>query len=213
MTRDMLVVLVLLVAVGGIFGTEKAAGVSKSAGAKADCSADQAGDPNELVRTRWYAVISVLDKKNADDADKRAAIDKIISPIFDFGLMSKLVLGRGHFSKFGSSQYAKFTKLFADRLKTSYFDKMSLYTDEKASIKPGFSKGSSFYVPLDLVSGSKRIEMVYKLRKTEACWKIYDVEIQGVSILLTYRSQFDDILRSGSSVDELLSRLEESLAR
>lgn len=212
MTRDLLALLILVVAVGGAFGGDKDAGGSKAAGAKADCSGDQMGDPNELVRSKWYAVISVLDKKDDEEADKRAAIDKIISPIFDFGLMSKLVLGRGHFSKFGSAQYAKFTKLFADRLKSSYFDKMSLYTDEKALIKPGFFKGSSFYVPLDLVSGSKRIEMVYKLRKTDACWKIYDIEIQGVSILLTYRSQFNDILRRGS-VAELLSRLEESLSR
>ncbi len=212
MTRDLFVILVLVVAVGGVFGGSKGAGDSKAAGVKAARSGDEMGDPNELVRTRWYAVISVLDKKGTEEADKKAKIDKIIGPIFDFGLMSKLVLGRGHFSKFDSVQYAKFTKLFTDRLKAAYFDKMSLYTDEKAMIKPGFFKGSSFYVPLDLISGSKRIEIVYKLRKTEGCWKIYDVEIQGVSILLTYRSQFNDILRGGS-VAELLSRLEESLSR
>jgi phospholipid transport system substrate-binding protein len=49
--------------------------------------------------------------------------------------------------------------------------------------------------------------MVYKLRKVEKDWKIYDVEIEGVSILLTYRSQFDDIL-SRSTVEDLLARLE-----
>ena len=212
MTRFLFVLLVLVIAAGGVSGAEKDAGGSKSAGAKADCNSDQMSDPNELVRTKWYAVISVLDKKDAEGTDKKATIDKIISPIFDFELMSKLVLGRRHFPKLNPAQYAKFTKLFADRLKSSYFEKMSLYTDEKALVKPGFFKGSGFYVPIDLVSGSKRIEMVYKLRKAEACWKIYDVEIQGVSILLTYRSQFDDILRGGS-VEELLSRLEESLTR
>ncbi|MCK5171757.1 MAG: ABC transporter substrate-binding protein [Planctomycetes bacterium] len=212
MTRFLFVFLVLVIAAVGANGDEKDAGGSKTAGAKAGRSTDRISDPNELVRTKWYEIISVLDKKDAEGIDKKAAIDKIISPLFDFGLMSKLVLGRRHFSKFGSAQYAKFTKLFADKLKSSYFDKMSLYTDQKALIKPGFFKGSGFYVPIDLVSGSNRIEMVYKLRKVEACWKIYDVEIQGVSILLTYRSQFDDILR-GDSVEQLLSRLEESLSR
>jgi phospholipid transport system substrate-binding protein len=49
--------------------------------------------------------------------------------------------------------------------------------------------------------------MLYKLRKVAKRWKIYDVEIQGVSILLTYRSQFDEILSRGT-VEDLLSRLE-----
>jgi phospholipid transport system substrate-binding protein len=48
---------------------------------------------------------------------------------------------------------------------------------------------------------------LYKLRKVQKAWKIYDVEIQGVSVLLTYRSQFDEILSHGT-VKELLSRLE-----
>jgi phospholipid transport system substrate-binding protein len=54
--------------------------------------------------------------------------------------------------------------------------------------------------------------VLYKLRKVRKRWKIYDVEIQGVSILLTYRSQFDDILRNGS-VEELLARLEKPVPR
>jgi phospholipid transport system substrate-binding protein len=49
--------------------------------------------------------------------------------------------------------------------------------------------------------------MLYKLRNVEKRWKIYDVEIQGVSILLTYRAQFNDILSKGT-VNDLLSQLE-----
>jgi phospholipid transport system substrate-binding protein len=57
-----------------------------------------------------------------------------------------------------------------------------------------------------LASGGKKTALCYKLRKVDAGWKIYDVEIEGVSILLTYRSQFDDILKNGT-VEDLLSQL------
>jgi phospholipid transport system substrate-binding protein len=60
---------------------------------------------------------------------------------------------------------------------------------------------------MELISKDKKVTITHKLRKVDKRWKIYDVDIQGVSILLTYRSQFDDILRKGT-VEDLLSRLE-----
>ena len=73
-------------------------------------------------------------------------------------------------------------------------------------------KKTVIYIPMQLLSRDKKIAILYKLRKVDKRWKIYDVEIQGVSILLTYRSQFDDILRRGT-VTDLLSKLEKRPAR
>ena len=58
-----------------------------------------------------------------------------------------------------------------------------------------------------LVSANKNITILYKLRKVDKYWKVYDVEIQGVSIILTYRSQFDDTL-CGGTVEDLIRQLE-----
>ena len=80
--------------------------------------------------------------------------------------------------------------------------------DEKAYFKPILQKKKNIiYIPMQLTSKEKETAILYKLRKADKYWKIYDVEIQGVSILLTYRSQFDDILRRGT-VKDLLSQLE-----
>jgi len=164
-------------------------------------------DPNELLRTKWNAVISVLQKKDIDEKAKEKQINKIVSPIFDFPLMAKLALGRKHWPKLTPPQREKFTRLFVERLKTSYREKVALYTNERVSFKPAVQKKKIVYIPMELISKDRKIVMLYKLRKVDKRWKIYDVEIQGVSILLTYRSQFDDILRSGT-VEDLLSRLE-----
>ena len=164
-------------------------------------------DPNELLRTKWNAVISVLQKKDIDEKAKEKQINKIVSPIFDFPLMAKLALGRKHWPKLTPPQREKFTRLFVERLKTSYREKVALYTNERVSFKPAVQKKKIVYIPMELISKDRKIVMLYKLRKVDKRWKIYDVEIQGVSILLTYRSQFDDILRNGT-VEDLLSRLE-----
>jgi len=171
-------------------------------------------DPNDLkglLQTKWDAVISVLRKKDIDQKAKEKEIDKIVNPIYDFPLMAKLALGREHWPKLTAPQREKFTQLFVQRLKTSYLEKVKLYTDEKALFKLTVQKKKNLIdIPMQLISGDKEIAILYKLRKVDPPqmgWKIYDVEIQGVSILLTYRSQFNDILSSGT-VEDLLSRLD-----
>jgi len=171
-------------------------------------------DPNELkelLQAKWDAIISVLLNKDSDQKTKEKQIDKMVHPMYDFPLMAKLALGREHWPKLTPPQHEKFTQLFVERLKSSYLEKVSLYTDEKASFQPVAQKKKNVvYVPMQLTSKEKEITILYKLRKVDpphVGWKIYDVEIQGVSILLTYRSQFDDILRRGT-VKDLLSQLE-----
>lgn len=164
-------------------------------------------NPEELLRNKWNAVMSILQKKDIEKKAKEREISKILSPIFDFPLMSKLSLGRKHWPKFTPPQREKFTKLFTERLKSSYREKIALYKDEKVLFKPKVQKNKTIYIPSELIHQDKKVAILYKLRKIDKRWKIYDVEIQGVSILLTYRSQFDDILRRGT-VEDLLSRLE-----
>jgi phospholipid transport system substrate-binding protein len=67
------------------------------------------------------------------------------------------------------------------------------------------------HTPTYLVSKDKKISILYKFYKAQKNWKIYDLEIQGVSIIRSYRSQFSSILESGT-VDDLLLKLENPAA-
>jgi phospholipid transport system substrate-binding protein len=164
-------------------------------------------DPEELLHNKWDAIVSILQNKDIDQKAKEKQIGKVISPIFDFPLMAKLALGRKNWPKFTPPQREKFTRLFTERLKKSYREKIAFYKDEKVLFKPKVQKKKTIYIPMELRYEDKKVAILYKLRKIEKRWKIYDVEIQGVSILLTYRSQFDEILRR-DTVEDLLSRLE-----
>lgn len=183
-----------------------------SVAVNADC--EEQNDPNypnnpsELIRMKWDAVISVLQSEDLDQDARIKKINKIVSPIFDFPLMAKLALGRKHWPKLTAAQQEEFTRLFVERLKSSYREKVSLYTNEEVMFKPAVKNKSMVYIPMELKTKDKKIALMHKLRKVGERWKIYDVEIQGISILLTYRSQFDDILSKGT-VEDLLARLAE----
>ncbi len=168
-------------------------------------------NPNEMLWAKWCAVVKVLQAKDIKQITKGKIIDKIVTPIFDFPLMAKLVLGREHWPKFSKPQFAKFTKIFTDKLKTSYREKISLYTDEKASLKPAQRVKTEVYIPMKLISEDKEMAILYKLRKVGKGWKVFDVEVETVSILRIYRSQFDDLLRK-KSVENFLRGLEKQPA-
>ncbi len=181
---------------------------STSGWTKSGAFVKDTNDLKKLLQTKWDDIISVIQKKNVEQKVKKNEIDKIITPIFDFPLMAKLALGKKNWQKLTLPQRKKFSQLFVERLKNSYLEKVKLYTDEKALYKPTMQKKENIiYVPMQLTSKENEISIIYKLRKADKFWKIYDVEIEGISILLTYRSQFDDILRSGT-INDLLSRLE-----
>jgi phospholipid transport system substrate-binding protein len=203
------VLLICLIAVQGFCGPSK--DPNSTGRPKAD--PNYPSDPNQLLRLKWDAVISVLRNKDIDPNEKDKRINKVVTPIFDFPLMAKLSLGKKYWPQLTPPQQEKFTRLFIERLRTSYRQKVSLYTDEKVQFKPPTKKDKTIcYIPMELVSKDKKVIILHKLRKgDDKRWKVYDVEIQGVSILLTYRSQFEDILQKGT-VEDLLARLEESPA-
>ncbi len=185
-----------------------------------DVQVKDPNDPRELLAVKWSAVLKVLQAKDLDQKAKEKIIDRIVSPMFDFPLMGQLALGRTHWPKLDAAQREKFIRLFADRLKALYLEKTALYTNEKFILKPAVPKKTTTQVPMTLISEGKEITILYKLHKMDepskskapGRWRIYDVEIEGVSILLTYRSQFDDILRRGS-VQDLLAQLERPPSR
>lgn len=179
-----------------------------SAGKKDSEDPNYPSDPSKLIRTKWNAVISILQNKDLDQEARVEKINKLVNPIFDFPLMAKLALGREHWPKLTDEQQEIFTRLFVERLRTSYREKIALYTNEEILFKPTQKKKSTISIPMELKTKDKKIAILHKLRKVDKRWKVYDVEIQGVSILMTYRSQFNDILSKGT-VEDLLSRLAE----
>ena len=169
--------------------------------------ADDKKNAEKVLKVKLEQVISILEKKDFNKEEKKKEIVKIVTPMFNFSLMSKLTLGKKNWQNITKKQKEKFTDLFTKRLKESYLDKMLLYTDEKIEYKDPVQVGKKVQIPTILTSKNNKISMRYKLYKSKHGWKIYDIEIQGVSLITTYRSQFNEILKT-KTFDDLLAKLE-----
>jgi phospholipid transport system substrate-binding protein len=168
---------------------------------------DDKNTAKELLVSKIDAALAVLKKKDLVQQEKNKQVIKIVEPIFDYNLMAKLTLGRKYWPGLSEKNKEKFTKLFVDRLKTTYVDKLSLYTNEKVDYETPVQEGIKIQIPTKVVSKNKDFTMLYKLYRSRSGFKIYDIEIEGISLISTYRSQFYDILSKGT-INDLLLKLE-----
>ena len=171
--------------------------------------ADDKHDAEDLLKRKLDSVFTVLQKQGVDQQMKNDEIIEIVTPMFDFELMAKLSLGRKYWPQLPQEKKERFTELFINRLRSSYLDNLASYTDEKVNFEPPLKVKSKVHIPTYLISKNRKTSMLYKLYKSKADWKIYDVEIQGVSIIRSYRSQFDATMQRGG-IDDLLRKMEMS---
>jgi len=145
--------------------------------------ADDLQEVESLVKVKTDKVLSILQQKDIKEPDKRHQIMEIVEPLIDFQLMAKLTLGKANWMILDANQQSEFIELFVDRLKRSYIDKTSFYNDENVLYKPGSQKGNKVYVPVEIITSDKPIELLYKFYRSKQAWMAYDIEIK-VSALL-----------------------------
>ncbi len=168
--------------------------------------ADEKIDAEEFLKSNLDAVFAVLQKKDLSQQAKNNEVAEIVTSMFDFALMAKLSLGRKYWPDLSQDKKDRFTELFVERLRQFYLNKLTAYTDEKIIYESPVAVKKKIHIPTHLISKGKKISMLYKLDPSNNSWKIYDVEIQGVSIIRSYRAQFREILQKGT-FDELLQRM------
>ena len=169
-------------------------------------SAKNTATAEDVLKTNLAAVFAVLQNQEMAQETKNEKIVDIVNPMFDFSLMAKLTLGRKYWPDLTPEQKDRFTHLFIKRLRASYLDRLALYTNEKVEFEPPVEIKQKIHIPTYLVSPDNKISILYKFYNSNSNWKIYDLEIQGVSIIRSYRSQFHEILKTGT-FDDLLTKL------
>ena len=176
--------------------------------AAATLSADEVNEIRAMTKEKVDLVIQTLKDTSLSKKEKKEGILKTIDGLFDFNLMARLSLGKENWKPLSKSKRKEFSKLFVERLKQSYLDKLDLYTDEEVVVgEAKQTKKNRVEVLTFLVSKDDKKEMTYKLYKSKKKgWLVYDVVVLGVSIVATYRSQFSGILKKGS-MEQLLERM------
>ncbi|MBC8554544.1 MAG: ABC transporter substrate-binding protein [Candidatus Brocadiales bacterium] len=169
--------------------------------------ADVGSEAEELLKTSVNKVFTVLSDEELTIDQKKSKVIEITNPVFGFSLMAKLSLGKAHWSQFNDKQRVEFIDLFTELFQDFYVDKLDLFSDEKVIFQPATIEGKKkVQIPTVLISKGTEYSMLYKMFKTKNSWKIYDFEVEGVSILQTYRSQYHHVLKKGG-IDGLLSKM------
>jgi phospholipid transport system substrate-binding protein len=156
-------------------------------------------------------VLQILEKKDKTFAQKGDEIIKIIDDVFDYELMAKIALGKETWNTLTPEKQKQFTKVFENKLKKSYIEKLELYNDQKVKIiglKPYNNTRLQLETELLGKDGIYKINYnFYNKSKDNEEWLIYDVDLVGVSIIQTYRQQFSGLLKE-KTFDEMLALLE-----
>jgi len=175
-------------------------------------SALQENEIGPVMRKKIDEVLTIIDDQNLTKQARNAAIEKIIDPYFDFMLMAKLSLGKSGWEGATPEQREEYVTLFERRIKDSYMNKIDLYKHEKITLDPPQKVKNRIHLNSFIIDKGEKKEVLYKfyLSKNHG-WLIYDVDVLGVSIIQTYRSQFAGELQKGS-IELLLQKLREPIS-
>jgi len=170
--------------------------------------ADDATPVRDNLESKLNVVLDVMGQKDLDFNTKQDRVVGIVEPLFDFALMSYYALGKTNWSGLSSEDRKRFTELFTQRLKDSYLADIDQYANVEVTFETPIQDKDKIEIPTHIVAEDGNMSVIYRFKKRENKWRIYDLEIEGLSIIGWYRSQFNDTLQSGT-IEELLTKLEE----
>ena len=164
-------------------------------------------DINSMVKKKVAVIFDLLGKQDIEKNERNEKIVGELNEIMDFQLAAYLSLGK-HWKKISKSQQKEFVETFQQYINNYIVEKIDLYTNQKIDIGDSkIVKKGRAELEIGILSGGETLQVNFKLRKNKKKeWRVYDVDIEGVSLITTFRSQFSGVLKN-SSFEELLEKL------
>ena len=173
--------------------------------------------PDELVRKVTDDVLNAIkNDKQLAAGDKQKALklaEEKVLPHIDFAEATRLAVGRA-WRQASAEQKKELTEQFRRMLVRTYANAIGPYEGQSMKVSPSRQKPDEKEATVRaqfLRSGGKPVQLEYQMRKTDAGWKVYDIVVEGVSLVLTYRSEFDAVVKQ-QGIDGLIKRLSEKNA-
>ena len=175
----------------------------------------RAGVPSEQLKAQIDRVVRVLDaaelRQSARAVERRSAVRRIANETFDFSETARRALGP-HWQARTPAEREEFTALFGDLLERSYTGKIELYNGEKIAYLGDTIDGDFATVRTRLVTKqTTEVPIDYRMIRRHDRWRVYDVSIEGVSLVANYRAQFNKIIQT-SGYASLVQRLRDKQA-
>ncbi|MBI2884196.1 MAG: ABC transporter substrate-binding protein [Candidatus Methylomirabilis oxyfera] len=170
-----------------------------------------AGPATDQVKGTVDQVLKILTdpalKGERKTKERRAQLRKTVLERFDFSEMSKRSMGR-HWSERTPDERTEFVGLFTDLLERAYVDRVEGYTGEQILYLEETTEGNYSEVRTKIVTKrNQEIPIAYRLQKADSKWSVYDIVVEGVSLVNNYRTQFSKIMRT-SSYQDLVKKMQ-----
>ncbi len=166
--------------------------------------------PAEELKGAIDRILRVLEDpalKEAPRADeRRRAVRRIADEIFDFEETARRSMAQ-HWRSLTPDQRREFVELFSELLERAYMSKIELYGGEKIQYRGERVEGdyATVFTRLTTTKGTE-VPIDYRMLRRSDRWRVYDVSVEGVSLVANYRTQFNSLMRT-SSADELLEKM------
>ena len=165
-----------------------------------------AEEPLKIIETRVERIVKILGDKGLEEDVKVKQLEQAAEETFDYVYLSRMTLGR-NWLKLDDSQRSEFVDLYRQLLEKNYMGQLLRYTDEKVVFdRQTMLSDTKAEVDSNVVSSDKKIPITYRLIQRDGDWKVYDLVIEGISLVSNYRTQFNDIL-SRQTPAEMLATL------
>lgn len=168
-------------------------------------------NPTKIVLDTSEIVSAILVKENGSNTESvRAEVQQVLYPRFDFARMTALAVGK-HWKRATPEQKAALSEEFRTLLTRTYFSTMLRYRDAKINIKPEAllaNEGKVATVKSDVMVGNAQQPVLidYVLYHTQEGWKVFNVSVEGASLVTVYRNQFGEEVNKGG-LDGLIQSL------
>ncbi len=160
-----------------------------------------ATSPTKAIQSTTNSLLAVLEDSTLSaagkTAERRAQLEAIVVKRFDYDEMAKRTLAK-HWKARSSQEKEEFTILLQQLLLNSYITIIESRTDEQVNYLDELIKNDFAMVKTQIVAKSGKIPVEYRMRNKKETWRVYDVVIQGVSLVGNFRKQFDRIIRTES---------------
>ena len=165
--------------------------------------------PTDDLKKSIDAVISLLADKKMDRKLRREKVIEKIHERFDFEAMGKFILGQ-NWRSLNEAQRGQFVDRFSQILQNTYMNRIEAYSDEKVKYNEEKRIDDKAKVATSVVHKNKEVPIDYKLQLKNGGWYIYDVTIEGVSLVRNYQESYNEIFRK-NGIDGLLAKMSEKI--
>ena len=167
---------------------------------------------DETLRSDFKKALNIMNDNSIDKEHKPLKIIEIFDGYFDYSLMARLSLSK-LYKSLDKAKQDEFTKLFISNLKLTFSQKLGYYSDQEIEfVKGEMGNKNRYNVYAVIKNKSENYPLIFKFHPAnKSDYLIYDIDILGVSLVQSYRSQFNDLSKN-AGFDEIIKRLQNATA-